>query len=60
MYGATIKKKPVFSWLRKGSNVATGVFVSVLLKVCDFRGSQYREDRTVVVGVHKLPLKRVP
>jgi len=40
--------------------VASGMFVSVLLKICKLRGSQYREDRTVVVGVQERTLKRAP
>ena len=40
--------------------MSSGMFVSVLLKICECRGSQYREDRTVVVGVHEPTLNRVP
>jgi hypothetical protein len=39
--------------------MASGIFVSVLLKICEFRGNQYREDRTVV-GIHEISLKLVP
>ena len=40
--------------------MASGMFVGVLLKICEFRGSQYREDGTFVVDVHVFTLKGVP